>query len=282
MGGLEREFLLDLHSSQLLFTECPGVCASADSNAVADFSRPDAFAKGLATSVAVKQSRSRNNDQHACSPERVAGCLDCVTRLHATARDKQGQFIRYVVTGCCRSHVILAAFWRAISGAMILGGFAGSTSAGAAGEGSLGAPHSPAASARIVSAAIGGASCKVSFSRAAADETLECGPAFGEGTASAGDRGAARLSNQAMSNETNVPIAPRSEGGSSGDAIGGAMGDATGGGAVIHTLRGNKKGGQFGHKVAGLGDINGDGHSDFAVTALADDGKHPGSGRCYG
>lgn len=53
-------------------------------------------------------------------------------------------------------------------------------------------------------------------------------------------------------------------------------------GAVIHLLRGSKTGGQFGHKVTGLGDINGDGHADFAVTALADDGQQPGSGRCYG
>lgn len=53
-------------------------------------------------------------------------------------------------------------------------------------------------------------------------------------------------------------------------------------GSVIHTLSGAKKGGQFGFKVCGLGDINGDGRADFAVTALADDGKQPGSGRCYG
>jgi FG-GAP-like repeat/FG-GAP repeat/Tetratricopeptide repeat len=53
-------------------------------------------------------------------------------------------------------------------------------------------------------------------------------------------------------------------------------------GTVIHTHRGTKKGGQFGYMVCGLGDINGDGRPDFAVTALQDDGKQPGSGRCYG
>jgi hypothetical protein len=52
-------------------------------------------------------------------------------------------------------------------------------------------------------------------------------------------------------------------------------------GSVVHALRGAQQGGQFGYKVCGLGDIDGDGRADVAVTALAADGKQPGSGRCF-
>lgn len=53
-------------------------------------------------------------------------------------------------------------------------------------------------------------------------------------------------------------------------------------GSSLLSLRGAQAGGRFGYKVCGLGDINGDGRADVAVTALAADGSHPGSGRCYG
>lgn len=52
-------------------------------------------------------------------------------------------------------------------------------------------------------------------------------------------------------------------------------------GSVLHTFRGTQQQGQFGYKVCGLGDINGDGHDDVAVTAPAANGKQPGSGRCF-
>lgn len=53
-------------------------------------------------------------------------------------------------------------------------------------------------------------------------------------------------------------------------------------GAVLHTLRGEQDKGNFGYKMCGLGDINGDGHADVAVTALNADGKQRDSGRCFG
>ena len=57
------------------------------------------------------------------------------------------------------------------------GGFAGLTAAGAGGDGLARAPASPSASAHIVSAAIGEASCKLSFPGAAPGATA-CGVEF--------------------------------------------------------------------------------------------------------
>ena len=38
-------------------------------------------------------------------------------------------------------------------------------------------------------------------------------------------------------------------------------------GSILHAFKGEKNGDRFGFKVCGLGDINGDGHADVAVTA---------------
>ncbi len=53
-------------------------------------------------------------------------------------------------------------------------------------------------------------------------------------------------------------------------------------GAVLLKMGGDQSGGRFGYKVCGLGDINGDGHADVAVTALSADGQAAGSGVCFG
>lgn len=53
-------------------------------------------------------------------------------------------------------------------------------------------------------------------------------------------------------------------------------------GSVLLTLKGEEAGGQFGQRVAELGDINGDGFADVAITALVATGKAAQSGRCFG
>ena len=51
-------------------------------------------------------------------------------------------------------------------------------------------------------------------------------------------------------------------------------------GSVLLKLRGLKAGDRFGYKVAGAGDLNGDGHDDVLVTSLAGQGAQPQSGCC--
>lgn len=53
-------------------------------------------------------------------------------------------------------------------------------------------------------------------------------------------------------------------------------------GSELRAFQGEQAGGKFGLEVCGLGDLNGDGHADVAVTAIAADGEQPGSGRCFG
>jgi hypothetical protein len=68
-----------------------------------------------------------------------------------------------------------------------------------------------------------------------------------------------------------------------GPAAGGGIAEILSGkdGTVLHTLTGAQAGGQFGFKVCGLGDIDGDGRADFAVSAPTAAGKQPGSGRVF-
>jgi hypothetical protein len=53
-------------------------------------------------------------------------------------------------------------------------------------------------------------------------------------------------------------------------------------GSIIHTVTGTKGDELFGQKVCSLGDIDGDGHADFAVTAMQADGNETKSGVCFG
>jgi hypothetical protein len=50
---------------------------------------------------------------------------------------------------------------------------------------------------------------------------------------------------------------------------------------ALHTLTGEAVGDQFGWKSNALGDLTGDGVSDFVVTALTNDGGGGNAGRAY-
>ncbi len=52
-------------------------------------------------------------------------------------------------------------------------------------------------------------------------------------------------------------------------------------GAVLHTFSGEAQRDNFGRKVAGAGDVNGDGHSDVIIGARGFDGVHAEGGRAY-